>query len=264
MLETSTAHSLLALDPDLGQLLSAERSMSARRELTVRPFTLQPGPWRPDAWCAASSAANVGLLVLDGAIAREVWVHDAPSAELFGPGDIIRTWQAAGQAEILERVERWVALGQVSVALMDAQCAAALRRYPEVMAVVLDRVNARAERLGLAQAISQITGVEVRVEALLWHVAERWGRVGADGVIVSLPLSHRMLGSLIGARRPTVSSAVARLAEQQRVIRRADGTWLLTAPAPPLAVPATANDLALDGSLGERRPAAADTSLLAA
>ena len=101
------------------------------------------------------------------------------------------------------------------------------------MTVILDRLNARAERLAVTQAISQITGVETRVESLLWHLAERWGRVGREGVIISIALSHRMIGAMVGARRPTVSTAIARLAEHERITRRADGTWLLTGSGPP-------------------------------
>jgi hypothetical protein len=84
----------------------------------------------------------------------------------------------------------------------------------------------------VTQAISQITGVETRIEALLWHLSQRWGRVGRDGVILGLALSHRMIGSLVGARRPTVSTALARLASDGRVLRRADGLWLLTGGSP--------------------------------
>ena len=69
----------------------------------------------------------------------------------------------------------------------------------------------------------------------MWHLAERRGRVGTGGLIIPAPLSHRMIGSLIGARRPTVSTAVARLAEDQRVRRRPDGSWLLTGTQPPCA-----------------------------
>jgi len=58
------------------------------------------------------------------------------------------------------------------------------------------------------------------------------GRVGKDGVIVGLALSHRMIGSLVGARRPTVSTALARLADDRRVQRRPDGLWLLTGSEP--------------------------------
>jgi hypothetical protein len=45
--------------------------------------------------------------------------------------------------------------------------------------------------------------------------------------VVPLALSHRALGQLVGARRPTVSTALAKLARCDRVSRRSDGTWLL-------------------------------------
>jgi hypothetical protein len=258
MLETPTAQPLLRLDPELGQLLSPERLQAAGRQLRVRVSSVDPGPWRPDRLMAATNAANVGLLVLDGCIARELRLQNERSAELYGAGDIIRTWQADAAPQMLGATVAWSALDRASVALLDRVCALEMRRYPEVMTVVLDRLNARAERLAMTQAISQMTGVDIRVEALLWHLAERWGRVGRDGVIVSLALSHRMIGSLVGARRPTVSTALARLAEEHRVARRGDGTWLLTG-SPPLAASSVEESpimdagtfgVALAGSLG--------------
>ena len=59
------------------------------------------------------------------------------------------------------------------------------------------------------QAISQLVRVDRRLLALFWHLAERWGRVTGDGVLVPLTLSHRMLSQLVGARRPTVSTALS-------------------------------------------------------
>ena len=232
MIETIPEQPLLELDPDLGQLLSPNRLEAATRDLTVAVAHLEIGTWHPGELCGPN-AANVGLLVLRGVLARELCVRDAPSTELFGPGDIIRTCRAETPPTMLRTSACWLALGRASVAVMDRQSALALRHYPEVTAIIMDRFNARAERLAVTQAISQITGVDTRVETLLWHLAERWGRVGADGVIVPLALSHRMLGSLIGARRPTVSSAIARLAEEGRVLRRPDGTWVLANSRPP-------------------------------
>jgi CRP/FNR family cyclic AMP-dependent transcriptional regulator len=263
MLETPSAQPLLGLDPDLGVLLSPERWEAADGELHVRVAAFGSGPWRPEAACA-TSPANIGLLVLSGVVVREICVHDAPSAELLGPGDIIRTWQADAAPGMLRTSVRWAALGRTTLALLDRDCALTLRRYPEVMTVVLDRLNARAERLAVTQAISQITGVETRVEALLWHLSERWGRIGSDGVIVPLPLSHRMIGSLVGARRPTVSSAIAQLVQQGRIARRTDGNWVLTGPPP--ASPAPAPHLVLAGEEDEpfRRWAAMWTGELAA
>jgi CRP-like cAMP-binding protein len=235
MFEIQPSQSLLRLDPDLGQLLSAERRALAEEQLTASVATVAPGVWRPDRLCAAHRASNVGLLVLSGALVREIRLVDPASAELFGPGDIFRTWHGDAAPPMLRASTEWRALERTSVAVMDGATALTLRGYPDVMAVVLDRLNARAERLAVTQAISQITGVETRVEALLWHLSQRWGRVGKQGVIVDLVLSHRLIGSLVGARRPTVSTALARLVDEGRVIRRDDGTWLLTATEPPIA-----------------------------
>jgi CRP/FNR family transcriptional regulator, cyclic AMP receptor protein len=252
MLETSTAQPLLGLDPDLGVLLAPERMQAASEDLQVRVTGFDPGPWRPESMCGASPA-NVGLLVLSGVVSREICLHDAPSAELLGSGDIIRTWQADAQPGMLRTSVRWIALSRTRLALLDRDTALALRRYPEVMTVVLDRLNARAERLAVTQAISQITGVETRVEALLWHLSERWGRIGSDGVIVPLMLSHRMIGSLVGARRPTVSTAIAQLVQQERIARREDGSWVLTGQPLPAPAPARHLELAGDDHADEAR-----------
>jgi hypothetical protein len=49
-----------------------------------------------------------------------------------------------------------------------------------------------------------------------------------DGVMIPLTLSHRMLSQLVGARRPTVSTALAELAREKELRRLENGTWLLT------------------------------------
>ena len=77
-----------------------------------------------------------------------------------------------------------------------------MTRYPEITAALFDRLTERSLRLATTQAISQLTRVDRRLKALFWHLAERWGRVSGDGVIVPLALTHRILGQLVGARRP--------------------------------------------------------------
>jgi hypothetical protein len=52
--------------------------------------------------------------------------------------------------------------------------------------------------------------------------------VAREGIAVPLVLSHRLIGELVGARRPTVSTALADLAREEQLVRRDDGTWLLT------------------------------------
>lgn len=217
--------SLLEVDPDLGALVPPERREAARTELRVEILHMPEGPWN------ASPGANpwhVGLLLLDGVIAREVVVSDTVSTELLGPGDVLRPWSIIDAPSLLQQTIRWRALTEGRVAVLDRRFALRLAQWPEVNAALIDRVNARAQRLATTQAISQLNRVDRRLLSLFWHLAERWGRMTADGVAIPLTLSHRMLGQLVGARRPTVSTAIADLAERKEVLRREDGTWVLT------------------------------------
>jgi CRP/FNR family cyclic AMP-dependent transcriptional regulator len=100
------------------------------------------------------------------------------------------------------------------------------------MSTLFDRLNERSLRLATSQAISQLTCVDRRLMALFWHLAERWGRVSGDGVIVPLRLTHALLGQLVGARRPTVSTALSKLIERGELLRRPDGSWLLRGDPP--------------------------------
>ena len=58
-----------------------------------------------------------------------------------------------------------------------------------------------------------------RLLALLWHLADRWGKVGPDGTHVPLRLTHATLAQLVGAQRPSVTSALRGL-EQRGLLRR--------------------------------------------
>ena len=44
---------------------------------------------------------------------------------------------------------------------------------------------------------------------------------------MSLELPHRLLGQLVGARRPTVTLSLARLDDAGLVRRQHDGSWVL-------------------------------------
>jgi CRP/FNR family cyclic AMP-dependent transcriptional regulator len=222
---------LLEADPDLGALLSAPRRTDAERELVVRTHRLAVGPWDV-ARLTAASADHVGLLILDGVLSRELVVADHVSAELLGPGDLVRPWQGGTRASLLPVDALWSVLSSLTVAVLDRRFAAEAARYPEITAVLFDRLSERSVRLATTQAISQLTRVDRRLKALFWHLAERWGRVSGEGVVVPLALTHRILGQLVGARRPTVSTALSELAERGELVRRPDGSWLLRGDPP--------------------------------
>jgi CRP/FNR family cyclic AMP-dependent transcriptional regulator len=76
-------------------------------------------------------------------------------------------------------------------------------------------------------AIVGLPRVEERVLALFWQLADRWGVVRPEGVVVQLPLTHALIGQLVGAQRPTVSLALQSLADDGLLLRGDIGAWTL-------------------------------------
>jgi CRP-like cAMP-binding protein len=222
---------LLDVDPDLGQFVPPEQAADAHRRLLVRLRRIDTGPWAA-ASLAVADPGHLGLLLLDGVVMREVLTTDVAATELLGAGDVIRPWRLAEETALLQSQMRWSVLCDARVAVLDRRLAQQLTAFPEVLSLVLERMAARSQRLAIAQAIAQINRVDQRLLTLFWHLAERWGRMTPDGIAVPLTLSHRLLGQLVGARRPTVSTALGELAAQGRVLRRADGSWLLPGSPP--------------------------------
>ncbi len=218
---------LLDLDPDLGQFLEGDQLEEARRQLFVRVRRLAPGAWDTAALTVADPG-HVGLLVLDGVIARDVLAADIVSTELLGPGEVLRPWEISPDAALLRVSVRWSVLAEARLAVLDRRVASHLGAYPEITSALVERLSRRSQRLAVTQAISQLNRVDRRLLTLFWHLAERWGRMTVDGVLIPLTLSHRMLSQLIGARRPTVSTALGELVRDEQVRRLDNGTWLLT------------------------------------
>ena len=98
----------------------------------------------------------------------------------------------------------------------------------------MDRAVRRSHWLALQLAIADLRRVEDRLVLFFWHFADRWGRVGPDGVTVPLPVTHEVLAQLVCAQRPTVTSALKRLSDDGTLTRRRDRTWLLSPEPPPV------------------------------
>ena len=75
-------------------------------------------------------------------------------------------------------------------------------------------------------AVTRLNRVDVRLLVTLWFPAERWGRVTAEGVLLPLRLTHQILAQLIGARRPSVTTAVGELTAAGLGSRSPDGSWV--------------------------------------
>jgi CRP/FNR family transcriptional regulator, cyclic AMP receptor protein len=222
---------LLNVDPELVRELDPRRAREATQRLYARTIDIPRGRWNPGSGLL-ESATPIGLLILEGVLVREATVGDHPSAELLGPGDLLRAWDDPDTEELLPRTIEWSALTATRVAVIDDAFAVRAAQWPEVFAGLVDRAARRAERLVVMQAIAHLTRVDDRLLALLWCLAERWGRVVPGGVLVSLRLSHRTLAGMIGARRPSVTTALGQLMARGELERRTDGEWLLRGDAP--------------------------------
>src|SRR3954467_2307715 len=222
---------LLQVDGELAQRLP-DATVAAATNLAIAPTEwLDPGEWRPDAPPAAERASHLGLLVIDGFLARRVRVLDRPATQLLGPGDLLLPWEA-DRTEPLHAGARSKVLEQARIAVLDRRFTALLGRWPDITAALLGRAVSRSRAFALTIAISQLVGVELRLLVLLWHVAERWGTESNDGTTMPMHLTHELLGSLISAQRATVTRALGRLSEAGRVPRRDDGLLVVHGEPP--------------------------------
>lgn len=183
------------------------------------------GDWAvpsPERWPAPLS----GAIVLSGLVARDVALGGRVATQLIGPGDAFDPW--AGPDELLPCVVRWWMPEPTALAILDGRFNACARQWPSLAVEVQRRLAGRADRLASQLACLHLSSVDQRVLAILWQLAERFGRVGNDGVTLPLKLTHQLLGQLVAAQRSTVTLAVGQLAERGHVTRLADGSWRLS------------------------------------
>jgi CRP-like cAMP-binding protein len=125
----------------------------------------------------------------------------------------------------------WQSLSPLRLALLDAEFAHRVAG----LGSVTDALTAKAVQTShWLFAKSLVTGTSVIEERLLLLFAllgERWGRATAAGVLVAMPLTHQVLATLIGARRPSVSTALRGLSAAGLLQRTTKG-WLLCRTVP--------------------------------
>ena len=129
-------------------------------------------------------------------------------------------------------------------ALLDAEFADRVRPWPQIVQELLRRAGRRTADVDALRAITCQPRLEVRLVLLLWHLAARWGRVEPAGIRVTLPLTHRLLGQLVAAERPSISHALARLGHAGLVTGTAGDLHLHGTLDDHLEAPARADDLA--------------------
>jgi CRP-like cAMP-binding protein len=222
---------LLDADPDLAEGIPDEELEIARRHSAAHVLQLDGPTWSPETVVRVSDPGWLGLFQLDGLMVRRVKVGKRSACELFGPGDIIRPWDADGEYDPLPISLDWLVLRPTKLAVLDSAFALRVARWPQISGRICGRIAQRARNLALTQAVTHLPRAHPRLLMLFWILADRWGTVSPEGVRVTLPLTHETLAMLVGSRRPTVTIALQRLARAGLLTRERNHRWLLTTRA---------------------------------
>jgi CRP/FNR family transcriptional regulator, cyclic AMP receptor protein len=223
--------SLLDADVDLGEALEPAQRERARRESLTRAHRVSPGAWNA-AEALVPDVHHRGFLVAEGLLSREVEVLGRRCVELVGAGDVIRPWQWDSEGSHVQAEVGWMVLEPALLAVLDHRLVTRIAPWPQIGVELFSRGLRRAHALAISLAIAHHQRVDDRLLLTLWHVAERWGRVHPDGIVILLPLGHQRLADLVGAHRPSVTTAIGELTRAGKLSRRSSGEWVVHG-APP-------------------------------
>jgi CRP/FNR family transcriptional regulator, cyclic AMP receptor protein len=221
---------VLVRDPDLGAGLEGLRLQRAERDLIAPTVVAFEGPWDPEE-TGESVRGGIGLLLLEGLVVRRVGQTGRYGAELLGPGDLMRPWQHDGEDVTLPFDTSFRVIEQAQLALLDLRFAARAAPYPEVGSALIGRAMQRSRTLVVNMAIAHYPRIDRRLLMLMWHLADRWGRVTPDGIRIPLRLTHQLLADLVASRRPSVTSALQLLTHEGHIAKHGDA-WLLHGEPP--------------------------------
>ena len=218
---------VLEQDPDLAELVPDDRRALALETCVAPMIEIERGPWTPP---PEAGADVLGLLVIDGVLIRKIAVGNRFAVLLVGSGDLVRPWYAS-PIPGANGLPMWSAYSAGRAALLDASFSRQIAPFPEIAAGLIQRVINVNRDISVNMAIASHTRVDSRVHMLLWQMANRWGRMRPDGVLLPLKLTHQLLGDLVAARRPTVTTALSDLTARGLIEQRSDG-WLLLGDPP--------------------------------
>lgn len=220
------AVALVEVDVELAECIPPGDLEAARRQLLAATLELPLGVWDPENLARATHDSVVGVLVIEGLLTRSVTLAGRTTGEIVGVGDILRPWDVEEGVPPVPFEITWNVLAPTRLALLDRRLVTASARWPLIAAEIARRVVKRSRSLSLSLALGQVPRVDGRLLLLFWRLADRWGRMTRDGIVVPLRLTHETLAALVAARRPSVTSALGRLAHKELLVRTETG-WLM-------------------------------------
>jgi hypothetical protein len=144
---------LLDADPDLANGLEPVERDEAGARAVATVIEIDSARWDPIAIAPEGREDWLGLLLLDGLMIRQVTVGKRSACELFGPGDVIRPWDAGADYDPLAIAVAWLVLEPTRLAVLDtgSRCAS---------------LAGRVSRAGSSAASSSAPAI--------WLSARRW------------------------------------------------------------------------------------------
>ena len=221
---------LLDALPEAAALIAEADLERARSELTAPLIVRSEGPW-PTPPLAAFDRLAIGVLVVDGLLARHVHLGETTTTELVGRGDVLGPPDHDREPVFPAGIE-FTVLKDARLAVLDVEVTAAVCRWQPVVTAIVTAAVRRSFGLAELLAVSHLRRVDERLLVLFWHLAYRFGRVRPEGVSMPLRLTHATLGRVVGAQRPSVTTALSQLEASGRVTRRDSGGWLLHGKPP--------------------------------
>src|SRR5947209_7803539 len=216
-------------DPDLAEAVPAGQRAIASEHCIAPMLTVPRGDWAANRMKVMTD--GIGLLMLDGLIIRRVGIDGRFGAELLGEGDLLRPWQGEDIQSNLPHTTGLKVIEASRVAVLGGDVATRFARYPCLFGALTAKALERSRRLALNMAIIHHPRIDVRVHMLLWHLADRWGRVRRDGITLPLRLTHATIADLVAAQRPSVTMSLSKLADRGLVSANGGG-WLLLGEPP--------------------------------
>lgn len=221
---------LLDHDAGLRSILREPDRSRCRQHAVAAVVDLSAGRWDPRS--DPLPDVELGVLVLEGLLIRDVTVADARCGELLGPGALLRPWDESGTFAPMRHELEWQVVEPARVAVLDQHVLRVFAHWPALITALVARGIEQAHDLGAMLTIHSLKRVDVRLLAFFWHLADRYGKVTSGGVAVPLALTHRQLALLVGAQRPSVTSALGTLSERGLLRRDERGHWLLASEQP--------------------------------
>lgn len=217
-----TWQSLAEFDLDLNRHPHGWAS-PGRRRLVARVVHVAPGRFDPDS-VVGDPAGWLGLLVIDGLALVQVDAGRAPVGWLVGTDDILRPWELR-EVSLLASAA-WQVLAPMQLALLDPDFARRVAGVGSVSDALIAKGTQTSHWLFAKSLVTGTSVIEERLLLLFALLGERWGKATSAGVVVAMPLTHQVLATLIGARRPSVSTALRALSNSG-LLRRTEEGWLL-------------------------------------